>query len=672
MNQLGFVAILLLLAVSSYGWGHITLAALRRCFGTPIDADAHPVRLPGPVTVALGFSVFIGIGGIAVAFGVGFDGVLLGVLGVGAAGAAAVAGRRARTGATRWPRARTAGVGAAFTAVAFCCYGASLTGPINPNDDDPGYVYLAARLLHTGGMIDPFNLRRIVSYGGGELVESLLLRFSSSGSVLGVEWCFAILLITALVLGKTSRRYGAAIALLVGLGLTLFHPVGAWANSAPTFSGVALSLALLQLLEMRALERGNTALVVAAGLIVGALYALRYQFAIPMIGATVLVGIVTRKRACWRPLGVFAGVVIASLVGWAVALQRSSDTLIFPIFHGTYNTTFPWKDPAFTTTAQFLTRFWAEVRFDGWGVEMVVVLAGAALLVVLDRAAHRPPPVVTVAATTGAVIGCVLLVLAETPSLSGAVISDIGRYDAPSALAIALYLVALFCARLGEVPPAGRGARRAWWRPSGHPAHGYGSLLAAGVIVAIPLGANYRNLPADGNPVSTVVHAAYLQGSYTVDLLDGTFGTTDRWAAARPAYDAISAVIPKGAYVLAAVSSPGLLDFSRYTFVTLDIAGGASPPPGIPLTSGAPAVVAYLRHLGFDGIVASVTGAPGLDEYRAWKTQLTSGIEDYRAMAQEFVGWAHDLNTLNHDPAISRTRIGTLEYLSWSTPKGAR
>jgi hypothetical protein len=139
----------------------------------------------------------------------------------------------------------------------------------------------------------------------------------------------------------------------------------------------------------------------------------------------------------------------------------------------------------------------------------------------------------------------------------------------------------------------------------------------------------------------------------------------------KPTYNAIALVIPPGARVLSAVSAPDLLDFSRYTFVTLDIAGAASPAPGIPLTGGGSAVVTYLRRLGFDGIVASVTSAPGLYNYRGWQQNTSSGVENYRAMATEFTAWAHDLSQLNHNPAVRRFRIGSLEYLDWSTP-GAR
>ena len=51
-------------------------------------------------------------------------------------------------------------------------------------DDAPGYTSLAQRLLATGGMIDPFNSRRLQNYGGAELLQSLVLKVAGANVML--------------------------------------------------------------------------------------------------------------------------------------------------------------------------------------------------------------------------------------------------------------------------------------------------------------------------------------------------------------------------------------------------------------------------------------------------------------------------------------------------------
>ncbi|HWD25089.1 MAG TPA: hypothetical protein VG368_06465, partial [Acidimicrobiales bacterium] len=196
------------------------------------------------------------------------------------------------------------------------------------------------------------------------------------------------------------------------------------------------------------------------------------------------------------------------------------------------------------------------------------------------------------------------------------------------------------------------------------------SAMAIALLV-VPIGAIFPMVPPFGTPTNAVAHATYNDARDAMRLLDGRYESTNRLDGMAPLYRRINAAIPVGSHLLAAVTFPDLLDVSRFHFATLDIAGAVSPRPGIPLTKGGPAVLSYLRALGYNGIVASVTNAPGLYNYRSWDGNLHSGIEDYRAMAAQFIAWAQVLSSLNHDPEVRRVRIDTLEYLSWSTPKGA-
>jgi hypothetical protein len=60
-------------------------------------------------------------------------------------------------------------------------------------------------------------------------------------------------------------------------------------------------------------------------------------------------------------------------------------------------------------------------------------------------------------------------------------------------------------------------------------------------------------------------------------------------------YQRAQVVVPQGAVILACLAKPFLLDFRRNTVYTVDHAGGASPPPGMPVLGSDAELASYLR-----------------------------------------------------------------------------
>jgi hypothetical protein len=162
-----------------------------------------------------------------------------------------------------------------------------------------------------------------------------------------------------------------------------------------------------------------------------------------------------------------------------------------------------------------------------------------------------------------------------------------------------------------------------------------------------------------------VVHATDHEGENAVKRkIDGAYRSTEALLTECAAYAAVSNIASKGATVIATVALPGWLEFEHFNLATLDMPGAASPAPGTPLNHGDVAVIPYLLPFGYT--VASVTSAPAVGDGGARESNISIGIENYRAMAIEFVGWAHDHSGLSHLSAHG-VRIGTLEYFSSST-----
>jgi len=173
-------------------------------------------------------------------------------------------------------------------------------------------------------------------------------------------------------------------------------------------------------------------------------------------------------------------------------------------------------------------------------------------------------------------------------------------------------------------------------------------------------------LLATGGPLARYgpnLSAAFRAGAST---LAGREGFADRWRFERARYTAVNAAVPARSHLLAAVDDPALLDFSRFSFATLDVVGAASPAPHVPLFLGERAVVSYLQRVGYNGIVASITDEPGLYSYAQWEKNTTSGIYDYRVMARYFLAWDRVLSGLSHDRSLHAYRVKTLDLFTWS------
>src|SRR5579863_7550845 len=243
LHTLTFLALVAVLFFGAAGFGHIGVAALRRTgFG-------EQASLSFPLQLLFGVALFIALGGFLVALGIATPYVLLAC---NLAGAGIFFVNRVRNGprfgSFRWRLSHivTWAIGATFLLISIG--GAIGVAFYNPPDDDPAYVYLAQRLGSTGGLIDPFNLRRFASYGASTLYQSLFLRFTGNASLRGFEFTFAALLVLVVAIRSTRRRWFPLFFAVVGLGVLVGQGVGPIINLSPAFSIAAFTLGGYQVL----------------------------------------------------------------------------------------------------------------------------------------------------------------------------------------------------------------------------------------------------------------------------------------------------------------------------------------------------------------------------------------------------------------------------------------
>jgi len=78
--------------------------------------------------------------------------------------------------------------------------------------------------------------------------------------------------------------------------------------------------------------------------------------------------------------------------------------------------------------------------------------------------------------------------------------------------------------------------------------------------------------------------------------------------------------IPAGATLLARLEMPFLLDFRRNTILIMDWPGGASPPPGMPLSNTSEALAAYWLSRSIRYVAYSYANEAGFSQQsEAWK-----------------------------------------------------
>ena len=531
----------------------------------------------------------------------------------------------------------------------------------NVDDDDAAYLYLAKRLLSTGGLIDPSNTRRLTSYGGATLYHAMFLQVSGNSTLRGFEWTFGALLLVLVTLRTVSRRWLALGALVVGLGVVVGNGSGLQQNLSPTLTAAAFSLGAYQLLRsLRVVTaRQRPALYVALGLFVGALLALRFYYVVSVVVGVVVVLVVDRRARALGPLAACAAVAVVSVAGWAVALERSSGTPLFPLLPGNYNTAYPVGPSPFSSgLVSYARRVWSVSNGFHVGTVALLAIAVGVILAVLRRRRADGGAVLVAAG-----IGCLVQLFFYTVVFSGFGAAEIDRFEAPSTLACGLFVLdvlwslPLAAAVTGLRGRAAADARAAWTTLVPRLAPVIGALAAAVVVAVITF---------DVSP-SQAWSSARTDARLGTHVLAGTRGFTDRLAAQRAQYVSLNAAIPAGAHVFSAVDEPSLMSFSRYTFATLDLAGSASPPPHMPFFQGADADVRYLRAQGFDYIAADSPTAKGLYQLAPWQYDLYSHNFNYRAWAPYFIDWSKTVTTLEHDPAYAVGHFGSLSLIDIGT-----
>ena len=672
-SPLAMLGLLALLFLGSWGWGSAVVAVLRRA-GWAEAADI----VTTPLQMAVGIALFLAFGGFLVAADAAWFWALLAwhVAGVVLLAPLVPAGVRRIRASRAADRLRGVALAVAGAFVALVAIGLAIGFPqYNPLDDDGAYVYLAQRLLSTGGLIDPFNLRRITSYGGSELYQAMFLKVAGNSSLRGFELVFALGVVLVVAVRSTRRRWVVAGTLVLGLGMATGLGIGPVTNLSPEFSVTALSLAVLVLLRHIPHQAADDRpyLYVVVGILLAGVLALRFYFVVALVVAIVLAAVTIRGR---RSVGGIVGVALTTAlcsVGWAIALWRSSGTPSFPVPAGDYNASWPsGGNPTLHGIPAFYDRFkifFANIHVTrAYPVGWIVV---GTLLVSALYLAYSERKTMSMLVLLGAGLGALAQMGLITVAFSGSAPADVDRFVSPTVLACGLLLVDAFWPL--RPPVAAAGAHAAAAAPPRYPAGSrrsrVGPVLVSPwtglVVVVVTLLFLFGFVPlVSASSAHDETNAVSRFAKYGWRVLDRSNPMRDRYAAYEHQYAVLNSYVPRGAHVLAAVNLPGLLDFSRFSFASLDLAGAVSPPPHLPYFEGSAAVVQYLREHGYHYIVSEqATSQLGLWYFRFYPRELHSPTYFYHEQAPYPIDWYSTVNSLEHSGHYRVRTVGTLSLI---------
>ena len=441
--------------------------------------------------------------------------------------------------------------------------GNSTVTRFNPHDDFHAYLVFPERMLQTGSMgSDPFNERRLNTGLGG---QSFLLALAKAGMPFeslhllepGIGTLAALLTLLALC-SALGLKWGSAIALTL---LAAAYPMRT-ANLSAFATGIALLLCLVLQLGEWPSDKRNWRMMVLAGLTAGAVCALKTTFLVPVVG---FVGLFFVLRLCsagsrFGVLGEAMGVGLVALVTlapWMISLYRSSGTLLFPLLGSGF---IDEVKPSYALLPmRSVVHFVLETLSDPPAVGLAVT-GGALLWSGLLRTMWGQMAF----ALCGGVWGWLAV---AAGSFAGA---DTIRYAQGSFSCALVVGVAVLLAKRGH---AGK-------------VFGMDAPLAFGVAgAALVVGAIWRDTRSISVDYGRAILATWTAESFDVP-------------AYRNRYAAMQGTIEREASILVRLERPFLLDFREQKIFVVDWPGGASLPPGMPLSRGPDALADYLLHVG--------------------------------------------------------------------------
>lgn len=549
------------------------------------------VPLPGGVTPAVGFCLFLVACGPVELFHLGTGALFSLMLAFGLACEAATLATALRRPAARLRSLASALHGhglwqalawAAMAAVVVLVMLRWVYAAYNMWDDYQGYLVFPNRILQQGWLGDDvLDLRRVeMGLGGASYLSALFLAVLDSSEIRAVDAGVGSLLILMLLLSQARRnRLGGPKTLILFGAWAFFIALAPLVNTSAHLTAGALFLAFIVLMREWGMRPPTLSAHVLIGLLLAGAAILKAQYLVPAIvfPASVVLWRFWQERSPAALSGALVAAVTAVVlfVPWMWASHLSIGSAFFP-FLGT-STSHSGSMGHITSVTVIVLHIAHNLSFCAAAGALAYAIARQT-----QDAARGGLAAIAAADIT-------VLVVLFNVALSGAVF----RYYYSFTV---LPLLFLLCEFLGSIEP---GQMRLYARRP----LAWACALAFGVFVwQIASG-------TDNDTAATAVTMRLpddLQSHLERPNVDGNdvvlgsplFLRSATFAARAEELRKLQLAVPAEAPLVALLDFPFVLDFRRQPIYVLDFPGTAGPGAGLPFDGPAEAVAEYLRSQG--------------------------------------------------------------------------
>ena len=439
---------------------------------------------------------------------------------------------------------------------------------IDPNDDVVCYLAYPKRILDTGTLIEPFNVRRMGTFGGQSVLQAMVMVIGDVRNAHIPDRALGMLLLFGMLL-QTAKGAGWQNSLLRFLAIgSLFFVSVPRINTGSSLTGAAVILALLLTLQRTSgSTKNHWTLWIAPSLLVAAAGSFRLTYLLAtalIVGLAAIAHILSNRPTTpnsitknLKPVFGIGAFSLVLLVPYMAVFWESHGVPIYPPFLGTMNPEFTVlgskEGPLRDFTHAFGYLFSAEA----------MVLAMGLLLSLKSEA--RPLAV-------GASVAVLGVAWFTSYKFGVTVISESYRYTFPMMMPVAFWLL----------------TRRFSDNEAGEESSKNYALVAVALIWAV-------NLPNGGREVAAMIDSLPTQLTSANSVAPPVL---------EKAAENLQKYTPTGSKILVAIDTPYALDFARNTIYTADVTGASSIGKW-PLRQGPEALKSYLLGLGIDYILAS-------------------------------------------------------------------
>jgi len=450
--------------------------------------------------------------------------------------------------------------------IAALAFASSIAWPyqVDPNDDLLCYLMLPEKILQTGSLIDPFNLRRALTLGGHTFIQAIVMVVGGDRSGHIADLGLGKLMLFGIAVGffKGKSKTEILLRFLCGF-IALIYPMPR-INTMSAYTGCVCLLGLSRTLFL-SINKGGLSLdgrlLLPSLLLCVAAATLRPFFGIPALTLCLAVILCKALPSSLKSFPHYSKTLFLALLPllaigpWMLVSYISSNTVYMPPFHGNINTIY-MQNGALHGLSEI---FFEYIKRP----EIYPILLFMPFVLFLD---NRLVGVILI-------FCCFAISSAVAIKMSTMPATEMPRYLTPILLPAALYIAANM------------------------PRNKLASLVG---ILSFCILFTFSNSSAILNETLIRLKSLPEQIAFSSNLHPDNPNSPGQYL---QGLRNLQKTIPFGAKTLSVIDFPYLLDFSRNEIFCADVLGAAGPDGGLPYEKGLAKFNEYLRMQGIGYII---------------------------------------------------------------------